>query len=59
MLFNERDIMLKLNGPFVNKLYKCFQTPKYFHFLLEFLPGGDLYSHISKQHKLTESEAKF
>lgn len=43
----ERDILEMLNHPFLPKLYTILDTTRWFCFLTEFCPGGDL--HVLRQ----------
>ena len=40
----QRDILGRINNPFVVKLYYAFRTPRFFYLVMEYLPGGDLHS---------------
>ena len=59
----EKDILASVNHPFIVHLYAAFQTDHNLYLLLEFLPGGELYSHMQallrKKRKLKESDARF
>eukprot|EP01103_Thecamoeba_quadrilineata_P021030 TRINITY_DN936_c0_g1_i2.p1 TRINITY_DN936_c0_g1~~TRINITY_DN936_c0_g1_i2.p1 ORF type:complete len:416 (+),score=73.37 TRINITY_DN936_c0_g1_i2:391-1638(+) len=41
---NERNILAFVSNPFVVRLFYCFQSAKYIYMVMEFLPGGDLFS---------------
>lgn len=58
-VLQERDVLMHLDHPFVLKLVCSFQDPKYVYFLLELLPGGELYKHMTKRKRFSEPETKF
>jgi serine/threonine protein kinase len=41
---NEKEILFKLEHPFIAAMYTTFQTPNSLFMLLEMLPGGELWS---------------
>jgi serine/threonine protein kinase len=47
-IYAERDCMVKCQHPFIVQLHYCYQTSTNFHYGMDFLPGGDLYSLISR-----------
>ena len=55
----EKDILASVNHPFIVHLYAAFQTDHNLYLLLEFLPGGELYSHIYNQGRFGEVDARF
>ena len=55
----ERDILSSVKSPFVAKLRWAFQTRNKLHFLMDFYPGGELYTHLKNIRQFTESQAKF
>jgi serum/glucocorticoid-regulated kinase 2 len=58
-LKNEKNIMEKIKNPFVVNLEYCFATPAYVFFVMKFKQGGELYYHLRKQTRFSESIAKF
>ncbi|KAH8094368.1 cGMP-dependent protein kinase [Aureococcus anophagefferens] len=58
-VLQEREVLMQLDHPFVLKLACAFQDDKYIYFLLELLPGGELYKHMTKRKRFTEPETKF
>lgn len=44
----ERQIMEKLNHPFIVKLYYAFQDEKKLYFVTEFMQGGELFFHLRR-----------
>ena len=57
VLDNELSILRKLDHPNLVRLHEIYRDEKYFHFVTEFLSGGELYSHIQRRGPLTETEA--
>ena len=55
----ERNILVKLNHPFIVKLYNSFQDRKKLYFVLEFCAGGELFNLLQKKPKLSEEQYKF
>jgi serine/threonine protein kinase len=55
----ERDILESISNPFIVKLHYAFQTPDKLYFILDFVNGGELFSHLRKEKKFTEWRAKF
>ncbi|CAM9792556.1 unnamed protein product, partial [Phaeothamnion confervicola] len=54
----ERDIMTKVNHPFVVGLKCAFQTEQKLFLVMEFLPGGELFYHLSKGGLFLEGQAR-
>jgi serum/glucocorticoid-regulated kinase 2 len=53
-LMTEREILSKTVHPFIIHMDNAFETTTHFHFVLEYCPGGDLYSLLESQSRLTE-----
>jgi serine/threonine protein kinase len=47
-LIQKRDILGRINNPFVVKLYYAFRTRRFLFLVMEYLPGGDLHSFLKK-----------
>jgi serine/threonine protein kinase len=57
---NERDLMVKLNNPFILTIKFAFQDESKLYIVSEFLQGGDLFYHLHHSTiNLTEEVAKF
>ena len=52
----ERDLLAKMKHPFIVNLHYAFQDFENLYLVLDFLNGGDLRYHISKQKKFTEEQ---
>lgn len=55
----EREILEKISNPFIVKLHYAFQTPDKLYFVLDFVNGGELFSHLRRDRKFTEQRARF
>ncbi|CAG9331723.1 unnamed protein product [Blepharisma stoltei] len=57
-LFQEIDIIKKLDHPNIVKLYDVIEEPSCYHLVMEYCSGGELYDKISAQGNLDELETK-
>lgn len=55
----ERDILEKFDHPFVMKLQFAFQDEFHLYLIMEFINGGELFYHLKKDVRFTETRAKF
>ena len=55
----ERDIIMQIRHPFIVTLHYSFQTDNKLFFILDFLNGGDLFTHITTTGKFKENRARF
>lgn len=55
----ERDIIMNIKHPFIVNLHYSFQTEDKLYFILDYLNGGDLFTHIIKDGKFNEKRARF
>lgn len=55
----ERNILAKLNHPFIVRLFGAFQSPRKLYFLLEYCPGGELFNLLQRTRRLTEQQTVF
>ncbi|KAI8616588.1 kinase-like domain-containing protein [Chytriomyces sp. MP71] len=56
---NERSVLSQLVHPFIVKLHYAFQTPEKLYLILQYAPGGNLFSHLAKQRMFHEDTAAF
>ncbi len=56
---NERDLLSKINHPFIVNMHFSFQDNDNLYLVMDLLTGGDLRYHICKNRKFTESQSKF
>lgn len=55
----EKQVLATSRSPFVVSLYHSFQTPTKIYFVMEFLPGGDLFHLLRKRKSFDMSTARF
>jgi serine/threonine protein kinase len=58
-VMTERDIIMTIRHPYIVTLHYSFQTDTKLFFILDFLNGGDLYTHIMNYGKFNERRARF
>lgn len=56
---NEREILEKLDNPFIVKLYFAFQSKSKLYLVTEFVQGGELFQQIKLNVKFNENVARF
>merc|ERR1712137_1096519 len=54
---NEKMTLSMVVHPFLVKLYTTFQDPCHLYFIMEYVPGGELFNIIRSQRGLSENEA--
>ena len=55
----ERDLMVKVNCPFIVNIKSAFQDSKYLFIISDFIQGGDLYYHLHESRVFDFSKAQF
>lgn len=57
----ERDVMLMCNNPFIINMYWSFQTITSLYFILEYVPGGSLWTYLCNHPDtcFAEKDARF
>jgi len=55
----ERKILQEIDSPFVVKLHYAFQNPDKLYFVMDFLNGGEMFTHIRKKIRFPEKRARF
>ena len=56
---SERDLLAKLNHPFIINMHYSFQDSDNLYLVMDLLTGGDLRYHICKKRYFTEDQTKF
>ena len=56
---NERELLTRINHPFIINMYFSFQDKENLYLSTEFLEGKDLRYYIIKKIKFTENQVKF
>ncbi|EGR29371.1 protein kinase domain protein [Ichthyophthirius multifiliis] len=54
---SERNIMQKCDSPFIVKLHHSFQSENHLIMVMDYCPGGDLYSFLQKKQRFDEELA--
>ncbi|CAG9801084.1 unnamed protein product [Chironomus riparius] len=56
----EREVLEKvIDCPFLATLFYAFQTPEKLYLVMEFVQGGELFSHLYKTENFAESQVRF
>jgi serine/threonine protein kinase len=55
----ERDLLVKINCPFIVNIKFSFQDKNNLYILTEFMPGGELFFHLHKERRFSNEKAKF
>ena len=56
---SEKVILSEIDHPYIVKMYLCFQNNKCVYMLLEYLPGGELFSRLRKEGRFSEDVTLF
>ena len=56
---NERDLLSKINHPFIINMHFSFQDNDNLYLVMDLLTGGDLRYHICKNRKFTEEHSMY
>lgn len=59
LILTERNLLMKINHPFIVNMHFSFQDNENVYLILDFLQGGDLRYHLCKKKIFTENETKF
>jgi len=55
----ELSCLRKLTSNFIVKLHYTYQTNHFYYFVLDYLPGGDLFYYLTNKKKFSEAVAKY
>jgi len=55
----EKNVLSRLDHPFLAKLHFSFQTPENLYIVMDFINGGELFHHLSREKRFSEERAKF
>eukprot|EP01119_Soliformovum_irregulare_P010691 TRINITY_DN2635_c3_g1_i2.p1 TRINITY_DN2635_c3_g1~~TRINITY_DN2635_c3_g1_i2.p1 ORF type:complete len:840 (-),score=353.86 TRINITY_DN2635_c3_g1_i2:62-2581(-) len=55
----EKDILTKVEHPFVVRLHYAFQTKDKLYLILDFVNGGELYHHLRRDGRFSEERVRF
>ena len=56
---SERDILTKIDHPFIVQLWYAFQSESKLFLVMDFLNGGELFFHLKRRGLIMEQEARF
>lgn len=56
---SERDILTKIDHPFIVRLWFAFQSEKKLFLVMDFLSGGELFFHLKRRGLIMEHEVRF
>lgn len=54
----EREILEKIDNPFLIKLYYAFQNTEHLYMITEYMSGGEMFYHLHKEECFTEERTK-
>jgi len=55
----EKQILMSIKHPFVVNLYRTFQDEKHVYMVMEYVIGGELFSHLRRAGRFTNDVARF
>lgn len=58
-MISEKNILSQLNHPFIVRLAGTFQDVKYLYMVLEYIVGGEFFTHLRKSGRFDNDAAKF
>jgi len=56
---SEKAILMSLSHPFIVNLFGCFHDSRYLYLLLEYVVGGEFFTHLRKAGRFENETAKF
>lgn len=56
---NEKQCLLDAENPFIVQLYWSYRDENYLYMLLEYVPGGELFTYLRNAHKFENDKALF
>lgn len=59
IIMNERNIMRASKHPFLIEMRFAFETERFLVFVVEYCPGGELFSLIKRYRRLSEDISRF
>mmetsp|Transcript_23159 Transcript_23159/g.68664 ORF Transcript_23159/g.68664 Transcript_23159/m.68664 type:complete len:371 (-) Transcript_23159:54-1166(-) len=58
-ILNEKSVLAETSHPFIVDMYATFQDERSLYMLLEYVPGGELFSHLRKAARFSNEGARF
>lgn len=56
---NEKNCLLEIQNPFIVQLFWTYHDDNYLYMLLEYVPGGELFTYLRNAHKFENDKALF
>jgi len=56
---SEKEILMSLSHPFIVNLFGCFHDPRYLYLVLEYVVGGEFFTHLRKAGRFDNDTARF
>jgi serine/threonine protein kinase len=56
--FTERNVLCRVNSPFIVKVFAAFQSCEDLFLLLEYCPGGDLGQYLAREKRFSEAKTR-
>lgn len=56
---SEKEILMTLQHPFIVNLFGCFHDPRYLYLVLEYVVGGEFFTHLRKAGRFDNDTARF
>lgn len=56
---NEKNCLLAIQNPFIVQLFWTYRDDNYLYMLLEYVPGGELFTYLRNAHKFENDKALF
>ena len=58
-IINEKNLLFSLDYPFLIKIEKCFKDNSNLYMVLEYVSGGEMFTHLRKKGRYSEDIARF
>ncbi|KAJ3115771.1 camp-dependent protein kinase catalytic subunit [Phlyctochytrium bullatum] len=58
-VMNEKTLLQSVRHPFIVNLLATFQDMKHLYLVMEYVPGGDMFTHLKKHRRFPEPVARF
>ncbi|KAJ3219858.1 hypothetical protein HDU67_009046 [Dinochytrium kinnereticum] len=58
-VMNEKTLLQSIRHPFIVELVATFQDSRHLYLVLEYISGGDLFTHLRRNRRFSESVARF
>merc|ERR1719375_2938295 len=56
---SEKNILVSLKSPFIVNMFGCFHDQRYLYLLLEYVVGGEFFTHLRKAGRFPDETSKF